>query len=252
MSCRSRRRRVALRGTAALAVSLATTLAGVSTAAPAPSAYAVPQVSTAAFETVTALVLSGWRTWPPGSPNAYPIEAIATVDVYESVDPANGTVAFYLDGAQIGEEVAVDEEGTARMTMPTDQVGTYQVSARYTGTATQAPSVSRTLSYVVDPAIGVPSHSQAAVGSTVKVGSAKVSKRRVRVKIVVSASRPASGQVQIRDGKRLVAQGTLPNGATSVTLTTKMLTKGKHKLRIRFLGSSTVTASSASYRVVVR
>ncbi|MBV6729395.1 Ig-like domain-containing protein [Nocardioides daeguensis] len=208
-------------------------------------------MSTAAFETVTGLVLSGWRTWPPGSPNAYPIEAIATVDVYESVDPADGKVAFYLDGAQIGEEVAVDEEGTARMTMPTDKVGTYQVSARYTGTATQAPSVSRTLSYLVDPPVRVSSHSQA-VGSTVKVGSVKVAKRRVRAKVVVSASRPASGRIEIRDGRRVVAQGTLPAGATSVILTTKKLTKGRHKLKIRFLGSPTVSASSTSCRVVVR
>ncbi|MBM7516261.1 Ig-like domain-containing protein [Nocardioides nitrophenolicus] len=248
----SRRARPGARA-ALLAVLLAGLPAGGAVAAPPAEPTPSGHVSRASYQTVTGLVVTGWRTWPPGSPNAYPIEAIATVDVYESLEPANGTVAFYLNGAQLGEEVAVDAEGTARMSMPTDQVGTYQVFARYTGTATQAPSVSRTLDYRVDPAITPPpGHAQgAAVASSVKARISPAPGRRVRVKVVVSASRPATGRVEVRDGSKVVASGTI-TAAGTVKLRTRKLARGTHRLKVRYLGSTTVSASGRTYRVTVR
>lgn len=215
----------------------------------------VPAASPSVLETYTGFVLSGWKTWPPGSPNAYPIEAIATVDVYNTdnrVERATGKVAFFLDGAQYGPEVGVDVEGVARMTMPTDKVGTYQVSARYTGTSTQAPSTSRTQEYIVQPRIEVPDYPQKPVKSNVKASFTKLSKHRVKAKIVVSATQPASGKIEIRYGSKVVAKGTLKRGVKSIRLTTQKLKKGKRKLTVRYLGSSTVKASSKSYRVHVR
>jgi len=250
---------------AARRLALATALIGGLVAAPAaldaheayaaaPAAPTTAAASLSVLETYTGFTTNGWKTWPKGTRNAYPIEATAAVDVYNTdgrVERATGDVVFYLDGMQYGPPVTVDAEGIARMTMPTDKVGTYRVHARYLGTPSQAPSTSRTQEYIVQPPIVAP-HYPTPAKSTVRASFKKLSKHRVKAKIVVSASRPATGRVEIRYGSKIVAKGTLKSGVKSITLTTKKLKKGKRKLKIRFVGSSSVRAASKTYTVRVR
>lgn len=221
---------------------------------PGASASATAPAGLSVLETYTGFGLNGWKTWPPGTPNAYPMVAIAAVDVYNvdgRVERATGEVVFYLDGQQYGAPVAVDAEGIARMTMPTGTVGTYRVYARYLGTSTQAPSTSRTQEYIVQPAVVVP-HYPMKAKSSVTASFAKASRHRVKARVRIASGPKPSGRVEIRDGKKVVAAGALARGAKSVTLTTKRLKKGKHRLTIRYLGSAKVRSASRTYTVRVR
>ncbi|MEU6346608.1 Ig-like domain repeat protein [Streptomyces sp. NPDC046977] len=66
---------------------------------------------------------------------------------------------------------------------------------------------------------------------------------KVSVNVTSSGTTP-TGKVQIVDGAKVLATGTLSNGKVTVTL--PKLSKGTHKLHAHYLGSSTVNAGNGS------
>jgi len=169
----------------------------------------------------------------------------------ESGAAAAGQVVFKVDGSQIAV-AALDAQGVARARVPAAKLGARSVTAHYLGSAEQAGSESAARSFTVLPAVKPVDPKPAKVKSSVKASFKKLSKHRVKAKVYVRAVKPATGRIEIRYGSKVVAKGTLKPGAKSITLTTKKLKKGKRKLTIRYLGSSTVSASSKSYKVKVR
>lgn len=167
---------------------------------------------------------------------------VAAVD--SSVEPS-GTVTVSEGSSQLGAVAISSGRGT--FTVPGLSPGGHELRLSYSGDA----NVSAAQTRLVLTVKALPQQ-PAKAKSSVKASFTKLSKHRVRAKVSVSASRPASGRVEIRYGSRVVAKGTLKAGAKSITLKTKKLKKGKRKLTIRYLGSSTVSGSSKSYTVRVR
>lgn len=88
----------------------------------------------------------------------------------------------------------------------------------------------------------------APVASTV-TGSVVGKRRRAVVAVVVKASAPVTGRVQVRDGTRLVRTLTLTRGRAHAAI---RLRAGKHRLTVSYLGSPGVARSQRTWTVRVR
>lgn len=177
----------------------------------------------------------------------------AVIDVVasgSSVTPT-GSVSVTEGSTLLGTVTLVSGRGTIAL-----PVGTHDLTLDYTGDVNVRASQAR-LTLTVTPGPSGPSDPgssapPAVSPSGVKASFKSLARHRVKARIAVSAATPATGIVEIRAGRRVVATGVLSAGSTSITLTTKRLKPGKRRLTVRYLGSPSVAESSRTYRVRVR
>jgi hypothetical protein len=168
---------------------------------------------------------------------------VARVTSTEPTGPVTGTVRLY-DGTALLGTGQLNAEGTVPFTLPrTLAAGRHQLRVEYTGSADHLPSTSTPVS--VDVHVAAPAKTQATVG-----GTAKRTKRNVRLTVVVTGRTVPTGSVQIRDGKRLVRTVTLSEGHAVVQL--KHLKKGRHTLTATYLGSATLLGAQHRWTVRIR
>ncbi|WGX97994.1 Ig-like domain-containing protein [Nocardioides sp. L-11A] len=177
----------------------------------------------------------------------------ASVDVVASGSKVTPTGSVTVrEGATLLDTVTL-VSGHATIALP---VGTHDLTLDYSGDVNVHASRATLMLTVVpgpaepsDPGSSTP---PAVAASSVKASLKSVARHRVKARIAVSAATPATGTVQIRAGRRVVATGVLSAGSTSITLTTKRLKPGKRRLTVRYLGSPGVAESSRTYRMRVR
>jgi len=116
--------------------------------------------------------------------------------------------------------------------------GTYSVVATYNGNAEVASST-KTMSLVIAKASPVISETFPLATQAGKPG-----KGVVKVAIANSTLKP-TGTVKILMGTKVLKTVTLVNGQVTVTL--PKLSKGKHTLTIKYLGSANVKPGSKSF-----
>lgn len=221
---------------------------------------------------------------PPAT--GVPVGGTVTVRATSTAGLPEGPVQLrHEDGRILATGTAT--AGLAVLTLPPALgVGTHRVRAEYAGSESHAPSTSglATLNVVALPAggpseptgpadpsapgtpatpgapgtpvdpgapgpVGSPAD-PAAAPVTSRIGGRVVGKRkRAVLAVVVSASTPVAGRVQVRDGKRLVRTLTLTGGRARAAV---RLRPGKHRLSVTYLGSSSVARSQRTWTVRVR
>jgi hypothetical protein len=166
------------------------------------------------------------------------------VGAQDSVAAGSGTVTVSEGDRVLGTTTVTGGQGSFRL--PADLApGVHTLVASYAGSTTHTASTSQpTAVTVVAPAPSpVPSRI---------TGTASRSGRTVTVRATVASGKPVTGRVQVLDGRRVVRTISLAASARGrVTTTLRGLTPGRHAITVRYLGSSTVRASSRTFRVTV-
>ncbi|MDM7830605.1 Ig-like domain-containing protein [Cellulomonas edaphi] len=149
---------------------------------------------------------------------------------------ATGNVWFQgLPGAPVSATIV---DGTATFTAPaTLPVGTYTVTAAYSGDALYASSVSTPLTLTVKKLTA-----KATVSAVTSSPYGKAVK--VTVKVVDAKGKPATGKVTL-SGAGTARTVTLSSGLAAVTLPASLPVKS-YTLKATYSGSSTVSATSAT------
>jgi hypothetical protein len=128
--------------------------------------------------------------------------------------------------------------GKASITVPGTALlpGSYPLTVSYGGSANAgSSSTSKTLSVA-----------RAVAHITNKLVSATIHRSahgKIVVKVTATGTTP-TGTVNVYDGTKKIATGTLSKG--TVTITLPLLGPGKHKLHAKYLGSSKVAPATAS------
>lgn len=171
--------------------------------------------------------------------SAAPTYGKKTVITATTTGVADGQSVGIKVGAQAKKSVAVTA-GIAKLTLPaTTKPGTYSVVATYAGNAEVASSSSEPKNLVIARATPVISETFPLATQAGKPG-----KGVVKVAIANSLLKP-TGTVKIFMGTKLLKTVTLVNGQVTVTL--PKLSKGKHTLTIKYLGSANVKPGSKSF-----
>ena len=150
-----------------------------------------------------------------------------------------GSITF-TDGTTIFAIVPLDSTGTAAFTTSSLSLGAHMIEASYGGGLGLAPSSSKVLKDTIN---------QDGTKSVV-VSSANPSGRGQAVTFMatVSAATPGSGTptgtVTFYDGKVILGTGTLSGG--TVSLTTALLSSGKHKIKVVYGGDIDFKSSTSA------
>ncbi|HEY0889201.1 MAG TPA: Ig-like domain-containing protein [Nocardioides sp.] len=193
-----------------------------------------------------------------------PVGGTLTVKVTSASGLPNGPVYLFrvpddivfrapaaLAPAPLATGTAVD--GVAHLVLPaTLAPGSHQLQAVYRGSVTHQSSESEAATVVVTaPTVTPPSTGPGTVKAASSLTGKVVGKRgKATLTLKVSAAVPATGVLQIRDGKRLVRTVGLRGGRVALTL--KKLRKGKHRITVAYLGSGTVAGTQRTWTVRVR
>jgi hypothetical protein len=158
-----------------------------------------------------------------------------------------GAVTLYDGSATALATAPLAADGTATFALPaTLRTGRHQLHVAYAGSADHLPSDSAAVTVDVRSAGGVSAgKAPAAVG-----GSAQRTKRTVRLTVVVTGRAPVTGQVQVRDGRKVVRTVTLRGGRAVVRL--RHLAKGRHTLTASYLGSAALLPGQHRWTVRIR
>ncbi|HEY1116629.1 MAG TPA: Ig-like domain-containing protein [Acidimicrobiales bacterium] len=177
-------------------------------------------------------------------------EVVVTVSSSAGL-PSGPVVLTGADDTVLATGTAVD--GVARIVLPASvTAGVHELRAAFGGSATHRASASAPTSVtVVPPGTGTPRPpaTAAKVASTI-TGRVVGKRRKAVVTVAVGSSRPVSGRVQVRVGKKAVRTVTLSGGRAKVTV--KRLRKGKHRVTVTYLGSATVAGARRTWKVKVR
>jgi len=148
---------------------------------------------------------------------------------------ATGTVTFKNGSTSLG--TATLSGGVAKLTTTTLPVGGDSLTASYGGVSLYFPSVSSTLSEVVNESTttSVASSVNPAVYGQTVVFTAKVTP---------SISGTPTGSVEFLDGTTSLGTAALAGG--SATFSTHTLAAGAHSISVDYLGSSTYAASTSA------
>jgi len=181
------------------------------------------------------------------------VKSASTIALSFSATPKYGkptvitaTTTGIADGQTVGIKVGSDVKkmvtvtaGIAKLNVPASKpAGTYSVVATYNGNAEVASST-KTMSLVIAKASPVISETFPLATQVGKPG-----KGVVKVAIASSTLKP-TGTVKILMGTKVLKTVTLVNGQVTVTL--PKLSKGKHTLTIKYLGSANVKPGSKSF-----
>ncbi len=157
-----------------------------------------------------------------------------------------GTVAFHNGSTQLAS-VSLDSTGTATFTSSSLAVGTYSVTAGYTGDANNASSTSSAVSLAITAAPVSTTTSIAASATTITSGGSVTFTATVSP---VSGSIVPTGTVTFKDGTTTLGTGTLTSGKASYTTTT--LSVGSHSVTASYGGDgSNLTSTSSAISITV-
>ncbi|GAA1980271.1 ExeM/NucH family extracellular endonuclease [Microbacterium pumilum] len=166
------------------------------------------------------------------------IQLTATVS---SNGPVSGAVEFVADGSVIA--TAPIENGTATYRLPASTpAGTYEVVARWAGTADVEGSTSAPVTVTVTKATTTTTLSALAGG--------RILPTYVFVSVTQSNGKAATGTVEIREGQTVLKKLPVRLGAAAGTIWS--LPRGSHVLTATFVPSTVNVAPSTSNSVTVR
>ena len=147
-----------------------------------------------------------------------------------------GTVTVIAGGVEVGTGELVD--GRVRIALDRAGLlpGDYTLQVRYSGDARYESSTDTVELEVTKAAATV----KATFAKSTITGS-----QTPKLTIVVSSAAPVTGTVAVKEGSRtLKAKTTLVNGRLTVSL--PKLTRGTHKVEVRYSGSDTVLAAKSA------
>jgi len=163
-----------------------------------------------------------------------------------AVSPVSGTVTVLQDGRKVGS-VAVGASGAVKVTVPAHaKVGSYVLTATYSGSAGIRASVSRAVSLKV---------AKAKAKVSVKVGKKKVkphAKVRLTIRVKAPAGVGAKGKVTVFDRGRRVATVKVPRSGKKVVTVRISKKVGKHSITVRYAGGASLTAARATTEVTAK
>lgn len=228
------------------ATGTATTTVGATVVGAQPVTAAYLGTTEYAASASTAETLTGLKaatTTIPTSP-AGPVHSGATLTVRVAANGSSvvptGAVSVSEGGSVLGTVPLAG--GAGSFTLPTLPAGTHALTLTYPGDPSTTGS---TASTVVMVAADEPPPVVKA-SSTTRVKVKKLPGRRARVTVQVSSAAAVTGVVEVRRGTKVVARGKLAaNAHGAVRLVVRKLPKGASKLTVRYLGSSTVRASTS-------
>ena len=155
---------------------------------------------------------------------------------------ATGTVTFYNGTTQFGTATLDSSFSTATFTSSSFDIGTYSITAAYSGDSNFAPSSSPAMSLVVVP-VGTLTPT-----TTTLTSSAPNTDFGTNVIFTATVSggfgSSPTGTVDFLDGTTTLGTGTLSNGRA--TLSTSSLSVGTHSITAQYSGDSTFAGSTSS------
>ena len=168
-------------------------------------------------------------------PSTYGQTVTFTAVVGSTAGTPDGTVTFKNGSAVLGT-VALSG-GQATYAVSTLNGGTHTIKALYNGSSSYGPS-SASVFQIVEPAatttIVTSSLNPAPYGQTVAFTAVVTS----------AASATPSGNVTIKDGKKVLGSASLVNG--QVQISTSLLSEGGHTLTATYAGSANFSGSSGT------
>jgi ELWxxDGT repeat protein len=147
-----------------------------------------------------------------------------------------GLVQFRIDGATLGDPVALDDTGNASITTDTLSVGSHSIDATFLGSAALVSSVAPQLTQVVNAA------TQIALTST---PNASTGGQLVTLTAAVTPNPGDRGAVTFLDGQNILSAGiSLVRGMA--TFQTSTLSVGTHSFEAKFSGATGFAPSSSA------
>jgi hypothetical protein len=151
-----------------------------------------------------------------------------------------GTVTF-KNGATVLGSQTLNGTATVTLTLPSLTVGSYTVTAVYSGDNANLTSTSSAVSLTVTAPL-IATTTTLAASPTTAVQGASVA---LTATVAPASGATATGTVTFRDGTATLGTGTL--GATgAATFSTTALTTGAHSLTASYAGSATDAASTSA------
>ena len=211
------------------------------------SAYS-PSTSTAQSLVVTPDPTTTTLTVSPASATAgQTITFKAKVNVNTGSTLPTGTITF-LNGTKQLAAVVVDATGAANFTSSTLAVGTYSVTAAYSGNANDASSTSNATTLVISAAPVATTTALTASATTVASGASITFTATVKP---ASGSVVATGTVTFKDGSTTLGTGTV-DGTGNATYSTAALAVGIHSITAVYGGDSgNLTSTSSAVSITV-
>jgi sugar lactone lactonase YvrE len=195
----------------------------------------------AATTTETTLRSTVATVIPSANPAIAGTAVTFTIQLSGATSTPQGTVTL-LDGATVLTTVTLNVNGTATYSTSTLTPGTHDITAHYSGDASNGATTSAVLPEVL----------QAATTHTLLNASASsvtAGKPLTLTATISGNGGTATGSVEFLDGGKVLGQGTL-NGTGVATFSTSTLAPGAHTLTAQYLGD-TDDGSSVSPAVAV-
>ena len=161
----------------------------------------------------------------------------------------SGTVQFYIDGVPDGAPVALNASATATKTISTLAIGTYSITAEYSGNDDYTSSVSGVLTQVITKG------NTTVLISDISPSTSIVYPQNITFTAQVSAVNPGSvnpvGIVEFfLDGSTVALGAGVLNAARTASLTTTTpIGIGAHTISARYIGDVNYNASAISAAV---
>jgi hypothetical protein len=194
-----------------------------------------PAIGALQFEGVSAQSQVKLAVSPSPAVAGEPVTLTATVSENGSAAPS-GTVTF-LNGTTTIGSASVDSAGSAILEVPSLAIGSYAITADYSGNASYGASQSGVTTLTVD----IPTTTRLAAS----VASSTYGQVLTLTAIVKSSENSAAaGTVTFLDGAVSVGTGTL-NASGVATFATALLQGGNHTLTAEYAGKNYFLASSS-------
>jgi hypothetical protein len=163
--------------------------------------------------------------------------------------PITGSVAFFVDGSQLGTAVALNGSGSATSVADnTMTLGSHDITAVYSGSATYATSMGEIPAYRVHPPLTptsttlLPTPNPSVFGQSVTLQAT-----------VTATSGTPDGAVAFYDGATLLGTGTLNQAnPDTVSISVSSLSTGSHSLTADYQGDNEVTFDASNSPPVVQ
>jgi hypothetical protein len=162
-------------------------------------------------------------------------QAVTFKDSVVGSVPDGGTVQFKDNGSNIGSPVTLNVNGVALFSISTLSTGSHSITAQYSGTTNYTPSVSNTVTQIINPR-STTSYLTSSVNPS-PFGSLIV------LRDSVYAYLPDGGTVQFKDGATNIGTPVAINGNGVATITISTLSVGTHLLSAVYSGTSNYLSS---------
>ncbi len=177
------------------------------------------------------------------SDTTYGKSASAKVTVAGSAGTPTGKVTLKDGSKTLG--TATLNKGAATFALPkTLAAGKHTLTASYAGSSTTAASTSGAVSFTVAKA---KTTTKVAKVKAVKAGK----KPKVTIKVTSATGVPVNGKAVIKEKSKTLKTVTIKNGKATVSLS-KKTKAGKHTIKVSFVATSNLKASTAKATVTVK